>query len=177
LVGWRPCHGWPSRRLAEGPALHDGVLVQALPDLLGARLHAQRFTATDDGLCAIGVRFGTYGRLNTQPVTLRLRTEDGPADLATVSVSASLLADGAYHDFRFPPINESTGRTYVFSLESPGSVEGDAVTIWCELRGGAASEARYEDGRPASGRLAYRVEYADEEGRGTSGTFTGRYQE
>jgi GT2 family glycosyltransferase len=156
-----------ARRLAkqalrvDGPALHDGVLVQALPDLAGVRIHAQRFEAAEDGLCAIAVRFGTYGRLNTQEVTLRLRADGAPAtDLAVVSVNASLLRDGAYHAFRFPPIAGSKGRAYVFSLESPRSVEGDAVTVWCELRAGSASEVRYQDGRPAPGRLAYRLEYA-----------------
>jgi GT2 family glycosyltransferase/glycosyltransferase involved in cell wall biosynthesis len=153
-----------ARRLAKSALGSDRsprLGAATLPDLVGGRVHGQTIAPTEDGLCGVAVRFGGYRRLNTQDVTFRLRAEDEPdRELASATVNASLLPDGEFYAFRFRPIADSKGRRFIFSLESPGSVEGDAVTLWAELTEGVTSDTRYEDGRPRAGRLAYRLIYA-----------------
>lgn len=141
-------------------SVHDGVLVEIASDLIGRRRHSQRFQAQFNGLCGIAVRFATYGRLNTPDVTLRLRADEDPTPLATVTQNASLIKDGAWHLFHFPPITTSQERLYLFSIESPRGVAGDCVTLWVEVEGGNETELHYEDDQPVAGRLAYRLEYA-----------------
>ena len=142
------------------PVVHSGIAVQTASDLIGGRVHAQSFEATEDHLSAVAVRFGTYARLNTQEIVFRLFDERAlEAPLREVSVNASLARDGAFHAFRFAPVEESKGRRFRFSLQSPSSIEGDAVTLWWELRAPEPSEVRHEDGLPAPGRLSFRLEY------------------
>ena len=127
----------------------------ALAELVRGHSHGQRFICPQDGLCGIELAFGTFGRINTGPVVLHLRTNPGaPGVVASVTVPAYALHDGKLHRFTFPRLPDSANRWFYLQVEAPESVPGDAVTLWART---APAGGRYEDGLPAAGDLVYRL--------------------
>jgi hypothetical protein len=101
---------------------------------------AQSFTAEYGGLAEVAVKVGTYKREHRGTLAFRL---DGPGltDAVTRTVDAGELEDNAYQAFEFPPIEDSAGRSYTFTLESPEAEPGEAVTVW------GAKKDVYPDGQ------------------------------
>ena len=82
-----------------------------------------------------------------------------PNDLFKMSVNASKIKDMKFHDFTFPPIPDSKGVFYYFYLESPTSVQENAVTAYY------SEVYDYPEGRiflnssPVEGDLSFRTYY------------------
>jgi len=78
--------------------------------------------------------------------------------VAAITVNGASIQDNKWHPFRFPPLLESKGRTYYFSLESANAAPGNALTAYLSL-GPSDVGTRYENGRPRDGSLAFRTYY------------------
>jgi len=140
----------------------DGWWRKPVGELVRGRTVGQTFVAREANLYRIDVLLATYARLNTRDVIFHLR--DHPSsdqDIATVRVNGLWIRDNEYHSFTFSPLPESKGKSYYFCLESPESVEGDAITIWSYLRSIDQRAVRYENGRPVSAQLIFKAYYLD----------------
>ena len=61
----------------------------------------------------------------------------------------------------FPPLGGTAGRTLYFSVESPGSVPGDAVTVYRHEEDVYSGGQMFVDGQPAGGDMAF-IAYTQE---------------
>ena len=151
-------------RFADRNIILNGAPVQPLGELTGRQRIGQQFIARRDGLCAVDVLVGTYGRRNTRDILFRLK--ESPAagrDLATVRVNASLLSDREYVRFAFAPQPDSGGKAYYFCIESPEAIAGDAITLWAYCEADAPGVSLYRNGRAGRGHLVFGLFYRDEQ--------------
>ena len=147
----------------DKPILLDAGEAKVLPELLGTRRYGQSFVASRDNLCRIDVLFATYPRVNTQDIHFHLKEQPSQQDdIVTLKVNAAEIQDWHFHPFRFAPLADSAGKRYLFSLDSPLSVEGDAVTVWSYVERTTADTVRYENGKPVDGQLVFEVRYSPE---------------
>lgn len=97
---------------------------------------SQSFISHGDGLTGVAVRFATYQRRNSGTLNFtlyKLLTADGREEkvkLLSGAVSASELTDGAFETFSFNPVSQSENSRYLFTISSPDSDEGNAVTVF-----------------------------------------------
>jgi len=128
--------------------------------IVGGETVGQTFLARYNHLDRIDVFLGTFARPNTQEVIFHLQTApDASDDIFRLSFNASEVEDYAYRSFTFPPIPDSAGRTFYFYLESPTSVEGDAITVWMQPRDLYPQGEMYRNGTPVGGDLCFLAHY------------------
>jgi hypothetical protein len=141
----------------------NGTGVYALSDIVVGRSHGQRFLSQHNGLSGIRVRVAVVRRPSTSRLVLHLRANPGAgADIYSVDIPAYRLRDGQTIALRFPPLEDSAGRWYYFSAESPDAVPGDALSLYAVPVAEAINAQRYEDGLPAPGALLMKLEYYGE---------------
>ena len=129
-------------------------------EIHGARTVGQTFVAHDNDLSRVDVLLATYMRKNTHPVTFRLKESPNAADdIATITISAARVKDNAFHQFKFAPIPDSKDKSYFFTVESPESVPGNAITIWHDPGDVYDEGAMYVNGQATGGDLAFRTYY------------------
>ena len=143
-----------TERLDINQDLFDGTVGEILP----GKAIGQTFVSHQPNLCRIDVLLATYCRTNTCDLTFRLQA-DFPAgqELTAMTVKGANVQDNKWYTFRFPPLLDSQGRTYYFSLESANAAPGNALTTYRY----SASEfgGRYDNGQPGDGSLAFRTYY------------------
>jgi len=145
---------------AEMPDAAQTLGGKAVGEIYGTRSVGQTFIASHDGLSRIDVQLATYRRRNTQPIIFHLRSAPyASKDIATITFEAEDVKDNAYHAFRFPPIPDSQGHSFYFSLESPTSRPGDAITMYYSPGDVYAEGQMYIQGEPQDGDLAFRAYY------------------
>lgn len=141
----------------------DGSGAQPLSEIVVGRSHGQRFYSPHNGLSGVRVRVAVAGRPSTSRLVLHLRANPGAgADIYSVDIPSYRLRDGQTIALRFPPLEDSAGRWYFFSAESPDAVPGDAVSLYATPRIDGLRAQRYEDGLPAPGGLLMKLEYNGE---------------
>jgi len=144
-----------AERMDINQDLYDGTVGEILP----GKTFGQTFVSHQPNLCRIDVLLATYCRTNTCDLTFRLRVgSPGGEEVATITVNGASVQDNKWHPFRFPPLLDSRGRTYYFSLESANATPGNALTAYLAL-GPSDVGTRYQNGRPRDGSLAFRTYY------------------
>lgn len=116
---------------------------------------SQSFHCKIDNLCCIEVKFGTYNRRNFGHFLFNLRFKGQNSDVIRVVEQLSHLRDNAYHAFKFSPIRISSGREFIFSLESPACLHGNNVVIWKSVKG--SDGQRFLNERKVSGTVCFRT--------------------
>jgi hypothetical protein len=120
----------------EGQPINNNVTPTQAQQIWGEHTVNQSFIAPRNGLKQIDLQFQTYQRANTHDVTLRLRQVinnsnnqfDG-VEVFRVDFNATTVIDQTWHSFSFPPLADSAGKTYLITLESPESTDGNALTV------------------------------------------------
>ncbi len=152
------------QRLSLGEArTMNGASVYRIGPIAGRRRIEQQFVARYDALCGVEVLVSTYGRRNTRDVRFHLWDVERGEVVATVIVNATLMLERSYVAFDFPPIPESAGRRYRFSLDSPDSIAGDAIALWAYRESRLTEGEMTENGRLCAGHLIFGLVYRDEE--------------
>src|SRR5205085_337297 len=134
-------------------------------ELLAHHSVGQNFIAQYDGLSAVSVWLGTYGRAARTGMVLHLRhAPDGP-DIATASVPASQIeGENPWQTFSFPPVPNSRGERFYFAVESPGAKPGKALTLsWWEQHGEGDPYPlgnAFIDDKPQHADLAFSLRYS-----------------
>ncbi|MCI0529956.1 MAG: hypothetical protein L0Y56_21135, partial [Nitrospira sp.] len=127
-------------------------------NLLYPRVVGQSFLATRPNLCRLDMMFGAYNRTHTCGLTFRLKEDpEDKEDLVVVKTDARFIRDGLWYTFRFPPLADSQGKSYYFSLESSTTDPGNALTLWYTPTPFSPLGLRYEDGKPTTGCLRFRT--------------------
>lgn len=133
---------------------------ESVGQIVSGETVGQTFLARYNHLHRIDIFMGTYARPNTREVIFHLKTApDAPDDVLTLPFNASEVEDYAYRSFTFSPIPDSAGRTFYFCVESPSSVEGDAITIWMQPRDLYLQGMMFRNGVPAGGDLHFQAYY------------------
>jgi glycosyltransferase involved in cell wall biosynthesis len=142
----------------------NGAPVQTLGELTKRQRIGQHFTAWRDGLCRVDVLVDTYNKCNTRDIVFRLKEHPGAeSDIATARLNASLLTNREYVSFIFPPQHNSGGKSYYFSVESPGSLPGDAITLWAYRDAVVPGVELKRNGEVIDGHLIFGLFYQDEQ--------------
>jgi hypothetical protein len=90
----------------------------------------QSFVSNHANLAAIGILFATYARSNTGLTIVHLRMLGSTADIANFSLKNTELPNNSWVTLSFPQIADSEGKFYSIIVESKGTNQGNAVTIW-----------------------------------------------
>ena len=140
-------------------------------ELLDSHTFGQTLTPQYDGLYRMDLYTATYGRENTRPVIFCVRAsppepfpaseEGGKDDLVRLELPAAQISNSGPTIITFPPLADTAGRTLYFSIESPGSVPGDAVTVYRDEEDAYSGGQMYVDGQPTGGDIAF-IAYTQE---------------
>ncbi len=115
----------------EGQLFNNNVVPSAAQQIFGQRVIGQSFIAPRHGLNRLDLFFETYQRHNDRDVTLKL-WEVSPLDRTlqfSQTFNAASIEDQTWRKFTFPPMANSAGKTYLITLQSPQSRDGNAITI------------------------------------------------
>jgi glycosyltransferase involved in cell wall biosynthesis/SAM-dependent methyltransferase len=137
------------RQLPGSVVRPDGKEV-AVGELVMGRTLAQAIVCPEDGLAAVWVKLGTYGRESPAHLQLDVVSAEG-RPLRRVLEPVAACVDNDMHRFAFDPIPTSGGEAYTIVLSSPDASPGNGVAVWCRPDGDA-SGLRIDD-RPARGRI------------------------
>jgi glycosyltransferase involved in cell wall biosynthesis len=153
------------RRLqkASQGMLLNGAPVHTLSELTSRKRFGQHFVAQQYGLCGVDVVFETFNRHNTRDIIFHLKKHPlAKHDLATIRLNASLITNQGYTSFVFAPQPNSRGKSYYFSIESPNSLPGDAVTLWAYRNADVPGAKLERNGHIIDGHLIFGLCYQDE---------------
>ncbi|MBC8255123.1 MAG: hypothetical protein H8E35_14005 [Ardenticatenia bacterium] len=130
-------------------------------ELLDGHTLGQTFTLQYDGLYRIDLYTATYARGNTHPVIFRIEPSQGWGDLVRLELPAAQISNSGPTVITFPPLPDTAGRTLYFSIESPGSVPGDAITVYRHEGNVYPGGQMFVDGQPIGGDIAF-IAYTQE---------------
>ncbi len=99
-------------------------------------------------------------RDNTHDVVLTLYGESSGKQLRQSTINASQMHDNSHVTFQFDPIQDSDGAEYRFTLSSPESTPGSAVTFRYDPESNYSEGSRFESGNPADGSMVFRPTFA-----------------
>ena len=149
----------------EGQPINNNVDPTQAQQILGDRIIGQSFVSPHDGLNSVHIFFLTYQRPNTHDVTLRL-LETSPdintspqVELFSTTFNAATIDDKTWQSFSFPQIPDSSGKTYLITLQSPQSVDGNAITVGGIERDVYASGSAFLGTTPVPADIAFRACY------------------
>ena len=89
----------------------------------------QSFKLSGNNFDEIDVLFATYGRKNTGSVQVSL-TDSSGTNIFQQSLDVSNLRDNTFVPFKFPPVKNSSGKTFSLSISSSNTNHKNAVTVW-----------------------------------------------
>jgi hypothetical protein len=131
-------------------------------ELLDGHSFGQTFTPHYDGLYRVDLYTATYARENTRPVIFRIMAAlDTGEDLVRLEVPATQISNSGPTAITFPPLSGTAGLTLYFSVESPGSVPGDSVTVYRHEEDVYSGGEMFVDGQAAGGDMAF-IAYTQE---------------
>lgn len=121
----------------------------------------QQFVAPYPGLYRIELTLDPASVQSSQPVTFRLDSQSqSSSPLAVDQFYTGDLLAGVPHGIEFPPIRDSAGNTLTFSLDSPQSTPGNAVTAHYDPDSALDGASATLNGEPVSGNLKFRTFYS-----------------
>jgi hypothetical protein len=142
--------------LGHEPDASQVLTNRPIGEIWGDREVGQSFYATQDKLAQICIRVATYRRVNDRDLIFHLKESAAAnSDLVTQRVNAAELQDNGWYPFTFPPLANSAYKSFYFSLESPASEPGNAITIWTNSGDDYAAGVLYFEGETGSGDLAF----------------------
>lgn len=150
---------WFNQLACEGQPINNNVDPTESQQIRGDQIISQSFVAPRNNLNRVDVLFQTYQRQNTRDVTLQLL--ETPADspepfkglkLFKTTFNAATVSDQSWRIFTFPAISNSAGKTYVITLQSPDSAEGNAITV------GGIERDIFQSGRAFLGPVPLRAD-------------------
>jgi hypothetical protein len=131
-------------------------------ELLDSQAIGQTFTPNYNGLYRIDLYTATYARRNTHPVIFRIKTTpDTGQDLVRGELAPDEISNTGPTVITFPPLPDTAEQPLYFSIESPGSVPGDAITLYYHEKNVYPDGTMHLNGQAVSGDLAF-IAYSEE---------------
>jgi hypothetical protein len=116
----------------------------------------QTFVARHGGLEAVDV-YLSPSRDEPAEIVLHLRSSSlSTTDILTTGLEVAPASQPGFHQFAFPPIQQSHGQYYYAVLEQRG---GNVATVPTGVLDSYADGTAYADGVPQSSQLAFRLVY------------------
>ena len=125
-------------------------LIARSPDALNTR-GCNPMSGDGSDLVTVSLRATPGSAAALASATVRLDSLENPA--------AALRRPYVYQSFAFPPIPDSAGRTFYLSVEAPTASVAAPLLARYHHGDVYAPGARYREGAPAPGDLAFRVHY------------------
>jgi hypothetical protein len=150
---------------AQFPVMPDIETLQAhgqrvIGEMVAGHTYAQTFVANHNRLKSVATRLATQGRTNHGVVRFKLERLDNAQIVYQEQFDMADVKDNEWRSFEFSPVEDSGGRQFRFTIESPQGSPGNAVTVWSSASDFYKGGQYVIDGRPGSGDLTLRVEYA-----------------
>lgn len=130
---------------------------QPVGEIFGNTCVNQSFVSEEDYLTRVDIRFATYARKNTKEITFKIYDAPTNNNLVNISVNAEEIIDNEYFSFKFDPIVTSAGKKYFFSISSPNSSQGNAITIWSSNNDRYEKGSAYVNNQILPGDLSFRI--------------------
>ena len=131
-------------------------------EVLDGRTVGQTFQPQYDGFYRLDLYTATYGRENTHPVIFRVKAApDALDDLVRMELAPAEISNSGPTIITFPSLAGTAGGSLYFSVESPGSVPGDAISVYQNEGDVYPGGEMYVDGLPGGGDLAF-IAYTQE---------------
>lgn len=104
----------------------------ALPLQNSTCVFEQEIKAEYDGLYKISFLIGTYSRVNSNQINIKL-VDENDRIIEEKTIDASKLIDNAQYDFTFDRMGNSEGKIYKLRITSPDADDENFEAIWgCE---------------------------------------------
>jgi hypothetical protein len=150
---------------AEFPVPRDIEPIQARADrvigeMIAGHSHSQTFSASRNRLQSVATRLATYARVNHGSMRFTVEQIEPLRLVHQEQFEMADVKDNEWRVFQFPPVEDSAGRPFRFTLEPLNGSPGNALTIWYSSRNLYKAGQYFVDGQPVSGDLTLRVEYA-----------------
>jgi hypothetical protein len=125
-------------------------------ELIGGTSFGQSFISVRNNLYRIDLSTATFSRVNSAPVIFSLK--NNPQD--TTTIFSIVLPGPDIQNQRpttivFPPISDSAGKSFYFSIESPEAAPGNAITVYANELDQYANGSAYRNNQVVSGDLAF----------------------
>ena len=140
----------------ESLQIQDGAVVG---EIVGNTAHSQTFQAGRPRLTAVSTRLATFARVNHGTMRFTLEQLDPPRFVHEEDFEMADVTDNAWRTFRFPPIDDSRGKRFKFTLRPMMASPGNAITIWYSASDTYAAGEHLVDGQPAAGDLTVKLLY------------------
>jgi len=128
------------------------------PNIFKKNTVGQTFTADNNDLCRIEVRFGTHGRKNDKKVRFQLWELTPDRKLAAeLSFNAAEVKNNLFHSFDFKTLKESKDKKYYFKISSPQSAPQNSICAWMNKGNIYLSGEYFLKGSKKDGDLVFRV--------------------
>ena len=108
--------------------------INPTPNIFKKNSVGQTFTAYNNGLCRIEIRFGTHGRKNDKEVRFQLWEFTADRKLAAeLRFNAADVKNNLFYSFDFKTLKESKSKKYYFKLSSPRSAPKNSICAWVNM--------------------------------------------
>lgn len=108
--------------------ISDFTLNQTTELLKGEKISGS-FTADENNLGIIAVRFNTFNRINKDRVTFRIKKTGTKDWYYTQTYKVDQFQPNAFFTFGFPVISDSKGKQFLFEIQSTKGKHKDAVAL------------------------------------------------
>jgi len=125
-------------------------------ELIGGKSFGQSFVSVRNNLYLIDLSTATYSRVNSAPVIFSLK--NNPQDIATIfsiELTGSEIQNDRPTSIVFPPIPDSAGKSFYFSIESPEATPGNAITVYANEKNQYVDGSAYQNNQMVSGDLVF----------------------
>lgn len=125
-------------------------------ELTGGTSFGQTFISVSNNLYRIDLSTATYARVNTASVIFSLKyNPQDPTTILSFELLGSEIQNERPTSFIFPPIADSAGKSYYFSIESPEATHGNAITVYANEQDQYSDGSAYRNNQVASGDLVF----------------------
>lgn len=107
---------------------HQSQLAKRVPLLAGKKINFEIATP-HDGLGIIAIRFQTFGRINDDVISFRIKPMGASVWIYESNYKTDQFQDHELFPFGFPLQPDSRGKTYAIELESLSGSEGNHVSV------------------------------------------------
>lgn len=115
----------------------------------------QTFVCKENGLSTIKIMLFVSGE-NKGHIVFHLKNfPEDASDLATIQIQRKEIEKNSWSLFKFPPLDNSAGRTFYFSLEYLDSAPGSEVRVWKSKKNMYKEGTFFKNGFPANGDMAF----------------------
>ncbi len=107
----------------------DAFAAYQLDELLPGKVASVVFTADENNLGSVGVKFNTDNRINDDILEFRLKEEAKTDWIYVNEYKTDQFQNNKFFPFGFPKIPDSKGTVYLFEIESLQGTEDNAVSL------------------------------------------------